>query len=248
MGSSSLRARISNRLAMHLPVSTARLSNTQPMVSFTFDDIPRSAATNGAAALEAYCAKATFYVSGGMVGDRTPHWEHASADDLLALYDNGHELACHTYSHRRVCDLNAKTINWEIERNRAYLKSLRPSIRIENFAYPFGWASLTGKYQLRTPFKSSRGIVPGINHGNIDLQLLKAVPLIDGQVSHHEIDQWMDAAVASNGWLIFYTHDVVDAPSIYGCSLKSLDFALAAAARRKIAIRSVAEALKVAQI
>ena len=38
------------------------------MVSFTFDDLPKSAVTTGAGMLEAHGARGTFYVSGGLVG------------------------------------------------------------------------------------------------------------------------------------------------------------------------------------
>ena len=46
---SYLKARVGNRLARHLRVSPAKLHNSRPMVSFTFDDAPISAATRGAA-------------------------------------------------------------------------------------------------------------------------------------------------------------------------------------------------------
>ena len=42
---SNFRARVSNRLARHLCAVPMQLTRTQPMVSFTFDDIPASAAT-----------------------------------------------------------------------------------------------------------------------------------------------------------------------------------------------------------
>jgi peptidoglycan/xylan/chitin deacetylase (PgdA/CDA1 family) len=37
------------------------------MVSFTFDDVPKSAATVGATILEEYGGRATFYVAGSLV-------------------------------------------------------------------------------------------------------------------------------------------------------------------------------------
>ena len=47
-----LKARVSNRLALHLCATPFRLHNSRPMVSFTFDDTPNSAATVGAPMLE----------------------------------------------------------------------------------------------------------------------------------------------------------------------------------------------------
>jgi peptidoglycan/xylan/chitin deacetylase (PgdA/CDA1 family) len=241
---SAMKARLSHRLAMHMPVTSVRLANEQPMVSFTFDDVPRSAVTNGAAVLDEYGASGTFYVSGGTVGTRTQLWDLANADDLAALHAKGHELACHTYSHRSVYDMNAPAMASDIGRNRGYLEGLSPSVKVSNFAYPFGLGSFAGKRQLQALFKSCRSIVPGINQGDVDLQFLKSVPLVESRLDRKGIDRAMDAAVESNGWLIFYTHDVAETPSPYGCSLQFLEHALDAADRRNISITNVANALK----
>jgi peptidoglycan/xylan/chitin deacetylase (PgdA/CDA1 family) len=53
------------------------------MVSFTFDDIPKSAATIGAAILEEYDARGTFYVSGGLVGAARRNMPVLSVADAL---------------------------------------------------------------------------------------------------------------------------------------------------------------------
>jgi peptidoglycan/xylan/chitin deacetylase (PgdA/CDA1 family) len=228
---------------MHVPLISSRLRNTQPIVSFTFDDVPKSAATNGAAAIEARGATATYYISGSMVGTRTPHWDLADTDDLIALHDRGHELACHTYSHRRVVDMDPAALAADIERNRRYLHGIGSSISVTNFAYPFGIGSLAGKQRLGATFRSCRSIVPGINTGAVDRQFLRSMPLIDRQLSRAGIDRAMDRTRDEGGWLIFYTHDVASAPSIYGCSSQLLEYALDAAERRNISIRNIRQGL-----
>jgi hypothetical protein len=135
----------------------------------------------------------------------------------------------------------------ELTKNRAYLLGLDSSIKIENFAYPYGIGSVLRKGQLGKAFRSSRGILPGVNSGNVDLQYLRAVPLIDRQIDRDGIDRAFDEAVASNGWLIFYSHDVEATPSPYGCSPELLRHALDAAARRNIPAMSVAGALRFAR-
>lgn len=105
------KAKVNHRLALHLRVDPFRLGNTTPMVSFTFDDIPKSAATTGADLLEQYRAHGTFYIAGGLVDRPSPYWLPASDGDLVALHRGGHELACHTFSHTRACDLDAGR-NW----------------------------------------------------------------------------------------------------------------------------------------
>lgn len=240
---SEAKARVSHRLATHLSVEPFRLLNETPMVSFTFDDIPKSAATTGARLLEDHGARGTFYVSGGLVGTASPDWTGVDADDIIALHHDGHEIGCHTFSHQRTCDLDAESLGREIARNRRYLRSLDPSIKVENFAYPFGYGSFARKVQLKAAFQSCRSIVPGVNSGTVDLQFLRGTPLIERRIGRHEIERAFDEAQTYNGWLIFYTHDVADEPSPYGCSPDLLKHALEAASRRKIPVLNMAEAL-----
>ena len=230
-------------MAMHLCVEPFRMRNATPMVSFTFDDVPKSAATVGAAILEAHGARGTFYVIGSQVGTSSALWDMVDGEDIVALHRRGHEIACHTFSHKRACDLDAGMLNAEIERNQRYLRSLDSSIQVENFAYPFGYGSFVRKRQLKTVFKSCRSIVPGVNSGSVDLQFLRAMPLIDRRIDRDGIERAFDQAETTNGWLIFYTHDVADEPSPYGCSPALLTYALEVASRRKIPVRNMAEAL-----
>ena len=131
-------------------------------------------------------------------------------------------------------------------RNRAYLHALDPSIQVDNFAYPFGYGSFARKYQLKKEFQTCRSIVPGVNADSVDLQFLRAIPLIDRDMDRCEIDRAFDEAQTNNGWLIFYGHDVTDRPSPYGCSPALLAHALAAASRRNIPVLTMAEAMQCA--
>jgi peptidoglycan/xylan/chitin deacetylase (PgdA/CDA1 family) len=241
---STTKARISNRLAMHLFIAPFQLRNKSPMVSFTFDDAPKSAATMGSRILDEYGARGTYYLAGGLVDKWSGNWTGVSADDILDLHRRGHEIACHTFSHARATDLDAAMMTAEIEKNRRYLTAINPSIKLENFAYPYGLGSISRKTQLGKIFQSTRSIVPGINNGIVDLQYLRATPLIEHDIDCAGVERAYDEAVARNGWLIFYSHDVATEPSRYGCSPSFLRHALDAASRRNIPILSVAEALR----
>jgi peptidoglycan/xylan/chitin deacetylase (PgdA/CDA1 family) len=245
---SEAKVKVSHRLAMHLRVDDGfRLRNDRPMVTFTFDDLPKSAATTAAARLEAQGARGTFYVSGGAVGIDTHDWEAGTGGDVIALHMRGHEIGCHTFSHRRACDLDDATLAGEIERNRQYFQSLDPSIELRTFAYPFGYGSFARKHLLREKFQSCRGIVPGVNSGVVDLQFLRSTPLIDREMDRFGIDRAFDEVQSTNGWLIFYGHDVAERPSPYGCTPALLQHALDAASRRKITVLTMAEALRCAR-
>jgi peptidoglycan/xylan/chitin deacetylase (PgdA/CDA1 family) len=243
---SEARAKVSHRLAMHLHVDSFRLRNATPMVSFTFDDLPKSAVTTGASMLEANGARGTFYVSGSLVGVDDEAWASGSSEDVVSLHRRGHEIGCHTYSHLRAGDLDEAAMDDEIARNRNYFHALDPTIDIESFAYPFGYGSFARKYQLRDEFRTCRSIVPGVNAGSVDLQFLRAMPLIDREMDRDGIERAFDRAQIDNGWLIFYGHDVADRPSPYGCTPGLLDHALAAATRRKFPILTMAEAMQCA--
>ena len=241
---SAIKARVSNRLSRHLNATPLTLSGAQPLVSFTFDDIPDSAAEVAAPMLEEHGGRGTFYVAGGTLNQWSGHWNGADANDIVSLHHGGHEIACHTFSHRSTTELDAAAMAEEIELNRRYLGGLDASIRPQNFAYPYGKASVLRKGQLAQMFHSSRGIVPGINHGQIDLQLLRATPLVNEHLDADGIEQACDEAVETGGWLIFYSHDVVARPSPYGCTPQLMRHALEAATRRKLPIVTVAEALR----
>ncbi len=240
---SEINGRVSNRLARHFRASAHRLVAHAPMVSFTFDDAPDSAASRGAPLLEDHGGRGTFYLAGSQVSQPSDHWLGLSEDAILALHHGGHEIACHTFSHRRAVDLDQAAMAKEIEQNRNYFLALDPSIRLENFAYPYGLASIRHKAQLAETFRSARGILPGVNRDVIDLQFLRAVPLIEHDTTIDDVDRAFDEAVASGGWLIFDGHAVADRPSPYGCSPALLRHALKAAQMRNMPILTVAEAL-----
>ncbi len=245
---SEARVKVDHRLAMHLRVDDGfRLRKDRPMITFTFDDLPKSAATIGADILESYGSRGTFYVSGGLVGIDTPDWATGSADDVVSLHRRGHEVGCHTFSHRRACDLDETSLAEEIDRNRTYFHSLDPTMSIETFAYPFGYGSYARKHQLKSEFRTCRSIVPGVNSGEVDPQFLRAVPLIDRQMTRGRIDQAFEEARNTNGWLIFYSHDVAERPSLYGCSPDLMTYAMEAATRRGIPALTMAEAFRCAR-
>ncbi|WGD52284.1 polysaccharide deacetylase family protein [Bradyrhizobium sp. CB1650] len=241
---SAVNGRVSNRLARHFRAAPHRLTTHAPMVSFTFDDAPDSAAGLGASLLEDQGGRGTFYLAGNLIDRPSDHWHALSNEAIVRLHKAGHEIACHTYSHLRAIDLDEDAMAREIEQNRRYFMGVDPSIRLENFAYPYGLASIWRKPQLAKNFRSARGILPGVNRDLIDLQFLRASPLVDCETDTDDIDRYFDEAIDSGGWLIFYGHDVVDQPSPYGCTPALLRHALKAAQTRGMPIVTVAEALR----
>ena len=87
------------------------------------------------------------------------------------------------------------------------------------FAYPLDGPVLSVKKEVGRHFVGCRGGGQSFNSGIIDLNLLKAF-FIDSK-SSGDLDAMkriINENAAARGWLIFATHDVVTAPSDYGCS------------------------------
>ncbi len=100
--------RCSARAARHSRSKPFAMRNTAPLVSFTFDDVPDSAYTNGAAVLEQHGVRGTFYIATGTLGAADSHWRVIGRDQVRALHERGHEIGCHTFSHVGVDRLDAR--------------------------------------------------------------------------------------------------------------------------------------------
>lgn len=239
----SFRARLSHRLSRHVPTAPLLPPLRGPMVSVTFDDVPDSACGTGAALLDDHGVKGTFYVSRTLLGTATEHWRVAGAEALAEIHRRGHEIGCHTHDHSLVPTLDARRFTADIDRNRDALASLVPGLVLENFAFPYGYASLAAKRVLSRTYGSGRSIMPGLNAGRIDRYFLRANPLFDRCLDAALLARLMDEAVARNGWVIFFGHDVTEGASPYGCSPALLEATLLAANRRGIPVVSIAEGM-----
>lgn len=230
------------------PSKPLAMRNTVPLVSFTFDDVPESAYTNGAAILENRGIRGTFYIASGRCGkeDATMGWRLIARHQIRALHSNGHEIGCHTFSHTRVDQLNAREVEGECKRNEDVLRELCAGTPLTNFCYPFGSLSLPRKRQLETRFDSCRGVYQGINAGIVDLGLLRVIELYDRTLTHDRLRRVLRENCDRNGWLIFYAHDVAETPSGIGCSphlLRATVQAVQAAEMRCLPIREALVAI-----
>src|SRR5664279_1837053 len=105
----------------------------QPLISFTFDDFPRSALFGGGAILNRLGLAATYYASLGLMGKEAPTGQIFVADDLRVLYEQGHELGCHTYSHCDSWDTKTAVFESSVIENQAALEALLPGAAFKSF-------------------------------------------------------------------------------------------------------------------
>jgi peptidoglycan/xylan/chitin deacetylase (PgdA/CDA1 family) len=233
-------------LARHVRTKSLRKIDPQPLVSFTFDDVPASACREGAAILEAHGMRATFYVCAGGSGAVSPSGRLASTDDIAALAARGHEVGCHTYSHRAASTLATSELAGDLDRNRAALEAICAGNVVRNFAFPYGDISFGAKRYLERRFDTCRSVRLGLNVGSIDLGALRSWPLENASINRARIVKLIDEAVCRHGWLIFNSHGVEKTPWRYGLTPDLLAFAVAAAKSAGCRVTTIAEGLRIA--
>jgi peptidoglycan/xylan/chitin deacetylase (PgdA/CDA1 family) len=214
-----------------------------PVVSFTFDDFPRTAFTTGGAILRSLDAGGTYYTAPGLM-DTTNHLgEQFHAEDVHSLLRDGHELASHTFSHISCRKVSSSIYSDDVDHGRQAILELAGTADSGNFAYPYGDVTLNSKKTLGPKLCSSRSIFPGLNGPDVDLNLLLANSL------YGDIDQQLKAKnlIIENerqrNWLIFYTHDVQPTPSVYGCTPSLLESTAVFAIERGCRILPVRDVL-----
>ncbi len=242
-----LRYKLENRLSRVVPFRPFSRRGRTPVVTFTFDDFPRSALHAGGPILEAAGAVGTYYVCGGLTGSRDASGaELHTKDDLKDLVAAGHDLACHTFSHRACWDVSAQSLRDELARNKAFLDDLLGDVYLASFAYPFGIGGFTAKRVMAEHFPAARSTDPGMEIGWMDLAQLNAERLYTSTQTENSVRALIRDAVEKRAWLIFYTHDVTEDPSPYGCTPALMQAAVSAAEEAGCRILSMRNALAAA--
>ena len=222
----SLLDKANNALTRRVRLKTARSRLSAPVASFSFDDFPRSAWTTGGPILARHAAKATYYVAGRFCDLHEDGLEYYRRDDLRALYAAGHEVGCHTFSHRHSPKVPSPELRADFDRNQAFVRETLGDVVMTSFAYPYGDASPRTKALAGRRFAVSRGIRSGVNGRTLDLGQLKAVPLEIRSWTADAVEREVETARQTGGWIVFFSHDVSDAPSPYGATPAMLEHAL----------------------
>ena len=205
------------RLLSSLYTRPTRLSNQVPIVSFCFDDFPRTSYTAGGAILKSFAARGTYYAAMGLVNTANELGEQFRREDLHGLLADGHELACHTFSHISCRAATFGAFEADVRKGCDAIRELTGSETL-NFAYPYGHVTLKAKKKIGGQMRSSRGIYGGLNAERADLNLLRANRLYGDVDQFASVARLLEENTRSRCWLIFYTHDVRANPSQFGCT------------------------------
>jgi peptidoglycan/xylan/chitin deacetylase (PgdA/CDA1 family) len=203
-----------------------------PIISFTFDDFPRSAFMEGGSILRRYGAAGTYYTSLGLMGKQSDLGPMFQAEDLKELVGLGHELGCHTFGHCHSWNTPADVYEKAILDNQKALSELLPGASFQTFSYPFsapwpqvkkvagrhflccrGGGMKVGRYILRHAAGGQT-----FNSEITDLNCLCAFFLEKSRDNPEAVKRLIDQNARARGWLIFATHDVCERPSPFGCT------------------------------
>ncbi len=215
----------------------------RPLVSVSFDDFPRSAATVAREALERRGWRGTYYASAGLAGQVNHLGRLFAAEDIVSLEAAGHEIGCHTFSHGDASRSRPFDLIADVERNCLALGQMGLTQAPTTFAFPYGQASPAAKRALMTRYRALRSVRPGINRDGADRALLTVAALEGGEAGIARAIALIEAACREPGWVILYGHDVRDEPSPWGCTPAELERVLAAVAASDAEVLTVRGAL-----
>jgi peptidoglycan/xylan/chitin deacetylase (PgdA/CDA1 family) len=209
---------LQRRAARWLGRRECRIQLESPVISFTFDDFPRSALTNGGAILRQYGFNGTYYASFGLMGQNNATGEIFRCEDVPELVRQGHELACHTFDHCDSWKATPDEFEASILRNRQAAAQHLPDVMLKSLSYPISWPRPTTKRRIASFFECARGGGQTFNSGIVDLNYLAAFFIEQSRDNFNAIEHVIDSNTHAVGWLIFATHDVSDRPTRFGCN------------------------------
>lgn len=224
----------------------AVMTNTVPLISFTFDDFPRSALHTGGAILKSHNLRGTFYTSMALMGRDAPVGKIFSRDDLKALAADGHELGCHTFTHCHSWQTAPKEFEASIINNRCSLHEFLPNASFKTLSYPISCPRPHTKRRMAKHFTCCRGGGQTFNIGTMDLNCLNAFFLEKARDNPLLIKEMIERNARAGGWLIFATHDVSDQPTRFGCTPEFFADVVAQAVQSGARILPVGEACQLA--
>ena len=238
-----LKGKVKRLASRFMAVTPLEYTLDHAIVSFSFDDFPKSAATNGARILQNYDWRATYYATGGFAGGHTHFGAMYDSSDLLRLRSSGHEIACHGFSHRDGTKISAEASDNECRANREFLRLAGHEGDISTYAFPYGETRPQTKPRLLQHYSVLRGVRAGINRTGSDRGLLNAVSLDGGQAGLAAGLNWIERVRARPGWLIFFGHDVCETPTPWGCTPRHLEQICEAVKSEGFTVLPVGEAI-----
>lgn len=221
-----------------------RLRNRRPIVSFTFDDFPKSALHVGGEILRAHDMRGTYYAALGLMNQVTPTGLIFSPEDLPVLLERGHELGCHTFAHCDSWETAPRDFARSVEENRVALERLRPGAAFPTLSYPITCPRPHTKRRVGRRFECCRFGGQTINRGELDLNLVSAHFLEKDRGAVAVVAAGIEDLMRAGGWLVLATHDIADDHTPYGCTPAYFEAVVREVSKAGAVVLPMAEALR----
>jgi peptidoglycan/xylan/chitin deacetylase (PgdA/CDA1 family) len=219
-----------------------------PIISFTFDDFPRSALLEGGAILQRYGLVGTYYASLGMIGRDECCGRIFLREDLETVIKQGHELGCHTFGHLNAGQTPWKIFEKSVVQNSLELDRLCPQRTFRTLSYPIAGPRLWIKHKMAGRFEGCRGGGQTYNSGTADLNYLCAYFLEKARGDIQAVKDLIRRNQSARGWLIFATHNIDSSNGPFGCTPEFFESVVSYCVSSGARIVPVAAALDLLQI
>ncbi len=175
------------------------------VISLTFDDGWLSVYTNALPFLEREGIVATHYIIGKCL-DAKEFPQYMNVEHVRELQELGHEVGCHTVSHKHLKSEAPEVVSQEIAPAKLFLEE--QGFTIDTFAYPYGeYNDAVIAEVRRAGFSGARGISRGFNDSATDTFLLRC-QAVKADTKLTEVETWIRQAKESNTWLILMFHQI----------------------------------------
>jgi peptidoglycan/xylan/chitin deacetylase (PgdA/CDA1 family) len=177
----------------------------ESFISLSFDDGWKVTYENASPLFRECGVKTSHYIISGTLDDEQ-FPRYMNLDQVRQLEKEGHEIGCHTVSHKHLLDESQSIIEEEIFLSLKYLRN--QGLHIETFAYPYGqYDDRVLDVAEKAEFKGARSTIPGFNDKRTDPFLLKCQAVkVDTKLA--EIVEWIDHARTHKVWLILMFHQI----------------------------------------
>lgn len=244
MRSVSSIGRLSFAIATRLALRRIATRPPRGFLSVTFDDIPRSAWTEGGRILHENGLRGTYYLSGDLCGRTFEGREQYHRDDVREIVAAGHEIGSHLFHHTSTLGLTSTEVQEEIALNDAFLgEVVGQDFRAKSFAYPYGEITLGAKWQCSRRFQVSRSVREGLNGAGADRDQLRILPIDNIFADRTDWPTTFTTIASERAWAIVLAHGVDDSGHPFSCPPSRLADILRRAKDAGLEILPVAEVM-----
>lgn len=219
----------------------------EPLISVTFDDGYESVYKSAVPLLQKYGIRTTQYVLSGTFNDK----QYVSWEQIGQMQKAGHEIACHTYSHADLVQLD--DTNLEIEIGGCKTELTKRFGTVDNFAAPYGSTNGRSMVVIKKYFTSARNTdgdpTNGVTDDDVNVRAnFDRYDIMGVTVRHNttvdELKTLVDYAKAHNAWVVLTYHQADDGPSQWGLDPAKLETQLKYLSETNVRIVTMKDALQ----